>query len=234
MTIYEALFDALVPDALWITDSNVKASSPLNLQVRRLTREFAAEPEASWHGKSLNRTKTKTESLPIRFTQLAETHWPSVVADLERLENEIVHLKGLVDAFSSRRGRGRKKRARDDDDESEDPDPKRSKAAPGADYFAYGQTIGRFLGCHVALSEVVAYGCHTDTALSGDEGETDQRLEDAWKILCQKFPGFHQYMLELTKDPTTRRAIVKQMTLGMDLSCRWRYRRSAHCSCWAF
>ncbi|KAF7336167.1 hypothetical protein MVEN_02164100 [Mycena venus] len=157
---------------------------------------------------------------------------PSSSADLERMEKEIAHLKGLVDAFSSRRGRGRTKRARrdpspsltatarsptgSDDDDSEDIDPKRSKTTPGTDYFAYGQTIGRFLGCHVTLSHVVSYGCHMDTALSGDEAETNERLEEAWKILCQKFAGLHQYLLELSKDPTTRRAIVKQMTLGMD------------------
>ncbi|KAF7363236.1 hypothetical protein MVEN_00676500 [Mycena venus] len=133
---------------------------------------------------------TNPTSSPLQdCTNLA----PSSSADLERMEQEIAHLKGLVDAFSSRRGRGRTKRARDDDD-SEDIDPKRSKTTPGTDYFAYGQTIGRFLGCHVTLSHVVS-----------------ERLEEAWEILCQKFAGLHQYLLELFKDPTTRRAIVKQL-----------------------
>ncbi|KAJ7845244.1 hypothetical protein B0H14DRAFT_3455111 [Mycena olivaceomarginata] len=145
------------------------------------------------------------------------TNQPAAEAapDLVTLQGEIVRLKSLVDTFSSRRGRGRKKRARDDTSSDPDPDPKRTKTA-GTDYFAYGQTIGRLLGCHIVLGHVVEHGLHMDTALSGDEGEPNPRLEEGWKILCGKFPGFHQYLLELSKEPTTRRAIVKQMSLGMD------------------
>ncbi|KAJ6451832.1 hypothetical protein C8R47DRAFT_1169717 [Mycena vitilis] len=55
-----------------------------------------------------------------------------------------------------------------------------------------------------------------DTALSGDEEEPNERLDKAWKILCSKFPGFHARLLNLSGDPVTRRAIVKQMTLGAD------------------
>ncbi|KAJ7815854.1 hypothetical protein B0H14DRAFT_3744970 [Mycena olivaceomarginata] len=160
------------------------------------------------------------------------TNQPAAEAapDLVTLQGEIVRLKSLVDTFSSRRGRGRKKRARcvllcyhrkvkplpisaaTTLPPTPDPDPKRTKTA-GTDYFAYGQTIGRLLGCHIVLGHVVEHGLHMDTALSGDEGEPNPRLEEGWKILCGKFPGFHQYLLELSKEPTTRRAIVKQMSL---------------------
>ncbi|KAK7054047.1 hypothetical protein R3P38DRAFT_2854215 [Favolaschia claudopus] len=142
---------------------------------------------------------------------------------IPEMEKEIASLKSLVDAFSRRRGRGgRPKRVRSVDESSDAADPKRSKTSNEAadkttpDYYAYGQAIGRFLGVHVVLSRVVEYGCHMDIALSEDEGDHDERLEGAWKILCGKFPGFHEYLLELSRDPTTRRAVVKQMTLGMD------------------
>ncbi|KAF8173506.1 hypothetical protein K438DRAFT_1980768 [Mycena galopus ATCC 62051] len=46
-------------------------------------------------------------------------------------------------------------------------------------------------------------------------------LKAALELQPQKFAGLHQYLLELSKDPTTRCAIVKQMTLGMD---------SVHCA----
>ncbi|KAF8214954.1 hypothetical protein K438DRAFT_1800510 [Mycena galopus ATCC 62051] len=131
------------------------------------------------------------------------------------MEKELSDLRGLVDGFTSRRGRGRRKRARDDDT-SNDPDPKKSKTTSGTDYFAHGQVLSRFLGSHVSLVRVMQYGCHMDTALSGDEGETDMKLENAWKIVCERFAGLHQYLLELSKEPSTCRAIVKQMTTGMD------------------
>ncbi|KAJ7695251.1 hypothetical protein B0H14DRAFT_3530281 [Mycena olivaceomarginata] len=144
------------------------------------------------------------------------TNQPTAPATLESMEEELTRLKSLLDSFSTRRGRGRGKRMRDDTSSDADHNPKKSKTEPATDYFAYGQVLGRFLGCHVTLHHVIEYGCHMDTALSGDEGETKPRLEDAWKIVCSKFAGFHEYLLELSKDPSTRRGIIKQMTLGMD------------------
>ncbi|KAJ6506492.1 hypothetical protein C8R45DRAFT_508297 [Mycena sanguinolenta] len=54
--------------------------------------------------------------------------------------------------------------------------------------------------------------------MSGDEGETDPRLDEAWKILWGKFPGFHEYLLSQSTEPTIIRATTQQMTQGMESS----------------
>ncbi|KAJ7645361.1 hypothetical protein B0H17DRAFT_1148441 [Mycena rosella] len=52
--------------------------------------------------------------------------------------------------------------------------------------------------------------------MSGDEGETDVKLNEAWGILWRKFPGFHEFLLSLTNQPVVRRAIERQLTSGME------------------
>ncbi|KAJ7725010.1 hypothetical protein DFH07DRAFT_971031 [Mycena maculata] len=133
-------------------------------------------------------------------------------ADIEARDREIAHLKGLIDGFTKKKGRGRKRVH----DNEEGPAAKKSKDDTRIDYIGYGRTIGRFLGPFVNIGNVVEYGCTVDTAMSGNEGETDEHLEEAWKILWSKFPRFHEYLLSLSKELTTRRAIIKQMTIGLE------------------
>ncbi|KAJ7875475.1 hypothetical protein B0H14DRAFT_3130659 [Mycena olivaceomarginata] len=135
---------------------------------------------------------------------------------LEAKDREIVHLKTLIEGFTKKKGRGRK-RALDTagDSDAEGGAAKRSKAdATPTDYIAYGRTVGRFLGPFVNIGHVVEYGCTADAAMSGDEGEVDEQLAGAWKILWGKFPGFHEHLLSLSNQPVPRRAIIKQLSTG--------------------
>ncbi|KAJ7824022.1 hypothetical protein B0H14DRAFT_3729197 [Mycena olivaceomarginata] len=112
---------------------------------------------------------------------------------LEAKDREIVHLKTLIEGFTKKKGRGRK-RALDTagDSDAEGGAAKRSKAdATPTDYIAYGHA-----------------------AMSGDEGEVDEQLAGAWKILWGKFPGFHEHLLSLSNQPVPRRAIIKQLSTG--------------------
>ncbi|KAJ7861109.1 hypothetical protein B0H14DRAFT_3445632 [Mycena olivaceomarginata] len=136
---------------------------------------------------------------------------------LEAKDREIVHLKTLIEGFTKKKGRGRK-RALDmaGDSDAEGGAAKRSKAnATPTDYIAYGRTVGRFLGPFVNIGHVVEYGCTADAAMSGDEGEVDEQLAGAWKILWGKFPGFHEHLLSLSNQPVPRRAIIKQVILDL-------------------
>ncbi|KAJ7657071.1 hypothetical protein B0H17DRAFT_1213601 [Mycena rosella] len=54
--------------------------------------------------------------------------------------------------------------------------------------------------------------------MSGDEGETDVKLNEAWGILWRKFPGFHELLLSLTNQPVVRRAIERQRHGGCALA----------------
>ncbi|KAJ7443388.1 hypothetical protein B0H11DRAFT_1931747 [Mycena galericulata] len=134
--------------------------------------------------------------------------------ELEAKNQEIARLQSLIHGFTKGSGRGRKKRVRDEDDATSEPSSKKSK--PETDYVVYGQTIGRLLGPFVNIGLVIEHGCTMDTAMSGDEADPDPKLDRAWRILCLKFPGFHEYMLELSRKPVIRRAIAKQIATGMD------------------
>ncbi|KAJ7104786.1 hypothetical protein C8R44DRAFT_807885 [Mycena epipterygia] len=139
---------------------------------------------------------------------------------LAAMMKEIESLRGLVNGLTKKRGRGRK-RARENDAENDEQDTtrtqkKKSKADPATDYVEYGRVIGRFLGPFVNIAKVVNYGITMDAAMSGDEGETDERLATAWKILWQKFPGFHEYLLSLSTEPVILRAVVAQITAGVE------------------
>ncbi|KAJ7679630.1 hypothetical protein B0H17DRAFT_1077831 [Mycena rosella] len=96
--------------------------------------------------------------------------------------------------------------------------PKKAQAKDDApdDYVGYGRIIGRHLGPFVNVAAVIEYGCKADSAMSGDEEETDERLAEAWTILWKKFPGFHEYLLSISNKPVERRAIEKQLTIGME------------------
>ncbi|KAJ7871994.1 hypothetical protein B0H14DRAFT_3860517 [Mycena olivaceomarginata] len=154
---------------------------------------------------------------------------------LEAKDREIVHLKTLIEGFTKKKGRGRKRalyvwscydymatvlilfpRAiRQATRTLRGGAAKRSKAdATPTDYIAYGRTVGRFLGPFVNIGHVVEYGCTADAAMSGDEGEVDEQLAGAWKILWGKFPGFHEHLLSLSNQPVPRRAIIKQLSTG--------------------
>ncbi|KAJ7459232.1 hypothetical protein FB451DRAFT_1405876 [Mycena latifolia] len=136
------------------------------------------------------------------------------------LEAEISRLKGLVAGFTKKRGRGRK-RVRDestpDDDNEDTPTPsKKAKGSDALDYVGYGRVIAWFLGPFVDISEVIQYGTKRDTDMSGDEREPDARLAEEYKILWEKFPGFHTFLLSITNQPVVRRAIERQLTAGME------------------
>ncbi|KAJ7458564.1 hypothetical protein FB451DRAFT_1563919 [Mycena latifolia] len=148
-------------------------------------------------------------------------------ADLEEKDREIESLKSLLNGLTKKRGRGRKRRVSIDssdkpkDDEQDKRPAKKSKAEPAAafpDYVSYGRTIARFLGPFVNIGAVIEYGTTMDSAMSDDEGETefDPKLDESWKILWKKFPGFHEYLLKLTNQPEIRRGVIKQLTEGME------------------
>ncbi|KAJ7252382.1 hypothetical protein B0H12DRAFT_1071692 [Mycena haematopus] len=66
------------------------------------------------------------------------------------------------------------------------------------------------------MKQLVRYGLTTDAAMSGDEGQTDPRLDEGWKILWGKFPSFHEYLLSQSTEPTIIHATVQQMTQGTE------------------
>ncbi|KAJ7482324.1 hypothetical protein B0H11DRAFT_2232533 [Mycena galericulata] len=155
-------------------------------------------------------------------TNTAPAHDPVVAPDeLAAKEKELEHLRGLVNGFT--RGAvvvvnasGVAVSDAGDDQEQGTTTNKKPKAKVATDYVQYGRTIGRFLGPFVRLQEVVSYGIKMDSALSGDEEKPNPRLAEAWKILSQKFPGFHEYLLSLSTQPAVLRAIVRQMTSGAE------------------
>ncbi|KAJ7349783.1 hypothetical protein DFH08DRAFT_958744 [Mycena albidolilacea] len=145
--------------------------------------------------------------------------------ELAEKEEEIARLTGLVKGMTKKRGRGRR-RAHDtaltDDEEQPTPakKPKKSKhvdvTAVDIDYAHYGRIVGRFLGPFEDIAQTIEYGTTADCAMSGDEGETDERLAEAYLILWQKFPGFREFLLKLTNKPIVRRAVERQINSGIE------------------
>ncbi|KAJ7728801.1 hypothetical protein DFH07DRAFT_782095 [Mycena maculata] len=124
-------------------------------------------------------TDTTSPDAPAGGPLQEHTNAPVLAAaDIETRDREIVHFKGLIDGFTRKKGRGRKRvRANPTaSDNEEGPATKKSKDDTPIDYIGYGRTIGRFLGPFVNISNVVEYGCTVDTAMSGDEGETESPL----------------------------------------------------------
>ncbi|KAJ7277437.1 hypothetical protein C8J57DRAFT_185392 [Mycena rebaudengoi] len=141
---------------------------------------------------------------------------------------EIQLLRGLL-AKATRGRKGKNGKRQRDDEPSTDastsntadtPTAKRTKfSAADEDYHHYGRVIARFLGPFVSISEAVEYGLTVDGALPGDEAAEDvdsARLMDSYNILWRKFPGLHEYLLDLSKDPIKRRAICSEMERGFD------------------
>ncbi|KAJ7673063.1 hypothetical protein DFH06DRAFT_1467471 [Mycena polygramma] len=141
------------------------------------------------------------------------------VDEVTAMRKEVASLPGLVKTLTTKRSRGRK-RARDDenDEPSSSPSAKKTRSdSPDAatDYVEHGRTVARFLGMFVSIGEVIKYGTTMDAAMPGDEGEVNIRLADAWKILWQKFPGYHEYLLGLSTEPIILRATIQQWTAGL-------------------
>ncbi|KAJ7179978.1 hypothetical protein C8R43DRAFT_941715 [Mycena crocata] len=154
----------------------------------------------------------------------------TLAAELEAKNREIEQLLGVVQGLTKKKGRGRKRvrnslhrdknrNAGDSGDDEQDQAPsKKKKSEASIDYVEYGRLIARFLGPFVDVAQAISHGTTVDSALSGDELETDfsARLEEAWKILWQKFPGFHAYLLSLSDKPIVLRAIIRQIVSGVE------------------
>ncbi|KAJ7649428.1 hypothetical protein DFH06DRAFT_553829 [Mycena polygramma] len=144
-------------------------------------------------------------------------------AGLEEKDEEIARLNGLLRGFTKNRGRGRKS-AHDPPSDHEGSEPARKKTKTSkqplikldADFVDYGRTIARFIGAFTHIRDVIEYGTKADCEMSGDEAEPDERLAQSYKILWQKFPGFHEFLLKLTNRPDERRAVERHINSGIE------------------
>ncbi|KAJ7247383.1 hypothetical protein B0H12DRAFT_1125017 [Mycena haematopus] len=66
------------------------------------------------------------------------------------------------------------------------------------------------------VRDVIEYGTTADSAMSGDEGEVDEKLAEGYAILWRKFPGFREFLLKLTNKPVERRAVESQLHAGIE------------------
>ncbi|KAJ6474793.1 hypothetical protein C8R45DRAFT_1159929 [Mycena sanguinolenta] len=161
-------------------------------------------------------------SSPLPSSPLRDsTNTTLTPAEIEAMKRDLENLRGLLKGVTKKRARGRKRVGNDGDTEpnTDDQEPtakkkRKSDKDTATDYVEYGRVIGRFLGPFVNISKVIRYGLTADAAMSGDEGETDARLDEDWKILWGKFPGFHEYLLSQSTEPT----IIRAMTKGMESS----------------
>ncbi|KAJ7169186.1 hypothetical protein C8R43DRAFT_1121077 [Mycena crocata] len=146
--------------------------------------------------------------------------------ELAAKEKELEHLRGLVKGFTQKKGRGRK-RARattvevssSDDEAGPDTGAKKPKAEHATDYIEYGRRIGRFIGPFVNISAVINYGMTMDAVMSDDktdETEVNAKLMEAWQIILERFPGFHEFLLRLSTQPVILRAVIRQITTGLE------------------
>ncbi|KAJ7097120.1 hypothetical protein B0H15DRAFT_797835 [Mycena belliarum] len=152
------------------------------------------------------------DALAIATAELAKSK-----ADLETTQSL---LNGLT---RKSRKRKRKRNAIADDAESSDaPARNKVKTTPAEhtqDFFTHGRKIMRFIGPFENIHSIITHGLKMDTALFGDEpdeGPLELRMSESWRIIYQKFPGFHDLMLSIHKDLPLIEDISNQMASGMD------------------
>ncbi|KAJ7937749.1 hypothetical protein B0H13DRAFT_2302578 [Mycena leptocephala] len=144
--------------------------------------------------------------------------------DIDSLRAELESMKTLVAGFTKKtRKRKRNKVATNDSDAENDAPasnkPKTSTSAENQDFSSHGRIIGHFLGPYTVIEDVITHGLKVDTALEGDEHEEGQdecRLYDGWKVLYQKFPGFHELMLKNYKNLELIQSVCREMNKGME------------------
>ncbi|KAJ7674372.1 hypothetical protein B0H17DRAFT_1082188 [Mycena rosella] len=77
----------------------------------------------------------------------------------------------------------------------------------------------RFIGPFENIHQIISHGLKMDTALLGDEIEEtveEKRMSTSWVLLWQKFPGFHDTMLEIHKNHPLVESIAHRISAGMD------------------
>ncbi|KAJ7176288.1 hypothetical protein C8R43DRAFT_1197913 [Mycena crocata] len=164
---------------------------------------------------------------PPRPLQDISNSSTALAAELDTKNKEIEQLLSVVKGLTKKKGRGRKRARilhRDKDqtaddsanDEQDQAPSKKSKSEASVDYIEYGRLIARYIGPFVDVAQAIEQGTTADSALSGDELDTDVRLIEAWTILWKRFPGFHAYLLSLSNKPIVRRAIIRQIVSGIE------------------
>ncbi|KAJ7149299.1 hypothetical protein C8R43DRAFT_952129 [Mycena crocata] len=171
---------------------------------------------------------------PPPLQDISNSGSTALAAELDAKNQEIEQLLGVVKGLTKKKGRGRKRarilhRDKDQntedsaDDEQDRAPSKKSKSQASVDYVEYGRLIARYMGPFVDVAQAIEQGTTADSALSGDELDTDVRLVEAWTILWKRFPGFHAYLLSLSNKPIVRRAIIRQMSPGKKTCQSTRY-----------
>ncbi|KAJ7807022.1 hypothetical protein B0H14DRAFT_3483604 [Mycena olivaceomarginata] len=122
-----------------------------------------------------------------------------ILQELEKLRAELDSTKVLVAGFSKKTRKKKRLRTSDADAKNEAPPSNRPKTSTPAEYqqdfSTHGRIIARFVGPYVIIEEVIMHDLNVDKTLDYDEENEDEesaRLTKSWRIVHQKFPGFHE------------------------------------------
>ncbi|KAJ7859355.1 hypothetical protein B0H14DRAFT_2577267 [Mycena olivaceomarginata] len=141
-----------------------------------------------------------------------------ILQELEKLRAELDSTKVLVAGFSKKTRKKKRLRTSDADAKNEAPPSNRPKTSTPAEYqqdfSTHGRIIARFVGPYVIIEEVIMHDLNVDKTLDYDEenDEESARLTKSWRIVHQKFPGFHEVMLNVILGHTSGLAPAPRAT----------------------